>query len=250
MARLPHAEPLPKCDLSDPHHAARLLSPFRWDAIVNVAGPAPRGAQTWEDDSRTIATHVRIAQNVARHIPPGRRLVHVSGMIVYGLPESLPVREEHRRRPIHAYGLAKVLAEDAFFGVGDAWLLRMGGLYSKERSEGALYHFLRAAKERRPIRLTATTPLAWDTIHVDDAAEAIARALDLPGEGPLNVSTGEPIELVGVARRIASRYGGTVEDVAGIVHPVFQADIARLESRFGWKPPPLDERIEEWWKTL
>lgn len=250
MRLLPGAEALPRVDLSDPGQASRALTPWRWDAIVNAAGRAPKELTGWSEAREVLTTHVRIGINLARLVPGRCRLIHVSSTVAYGIPETCPVSESHPRLPLNAYGLAKVLSEDALAGHPDVWLLRMGGLFSEDRRDGALYNFLRSAKEGRPLRITAKEPLVWDVLHVDDAVEAIRRALDKPGEGPVNVSTGEPIDLVGVARRIAARHGGTVENVHGIVHPTLECDISKLRRAFGWAPRSLDERLDAWWSAL
>jgi nucleoside-diphosphate-sugar epimerase len=250
MQRVHGAEALERVDLSDRAKAEHALSPWRWDAVVNAAGPAPKGGQGWDDARRTIEAHVRIAMNLGKLAPPGCRVVHVSGLIVYGIPQSRPIAESHPRVPIHAYGLAKSLAEDALGDRADTWLLRMGGLFSEERTEGALYNFLSSAKQKKPLRITAREPLAWDVLHVDDAVRAIALALERPGEGGLNVSAGEPIDLVGVAQRIATRYGGTVDDVAGVVHPIVECDVSKMRRCFDWTPAGLDERLDAWWRRL
>jgi nucleoside-diphosphate-sugar epimerase len=250
MRRLPEAEALARVDLSDPTQARRALSPWRWDAVVNAAGPAPKGSQGWAEARRTIEEHVRIALNLAALVPAESRIVHVSGVIVYGIPERRPITEDHARAPIHAYGLAKSLAEDALATHRDTWLLRMGGLFSEDRTGGALYNFLSSAKQKKPLRVTAQETLPWDILHVDDAARAVALALERPGEGAVNVSTGEPIDLVGVARRIATRYGGVVEDVAGVAHPTVECDTSKMRRAFGWTPVGLDVRLDQWWSAL
>jgi len=244
------AEALPRVDLSDCAEASRALAPWRWDALVNAAGRAPKALVGWTESREVLTTHVRIGMNLARLMPAHARLVHVSSTVAYGIPRDRPVDENHPRLPLNAYGLAKVLSEDALAAHPDVWLLRMGGLYSEDRTEGALYNFLKCAKERAPLRITATEPLVWDVLHVDDAVEAVRRALDRPGGGPVNVSTGEPIDLVGVARRIAARYGGTVENVHGIEHPTLECDTSKLRRCFGWVPKGLDERLDAWWSTL
>jgi nucleoside-diphosphate-sugar epimerase len=251
MPRLRDAEAAPRVDLADPVQASRVLSQWRGDAIVNLAGPVPKRVEPWDEGARTLTAHARIAMNIARALS-GRvcRVVHVSSATVYGTPETLPVAETHPRNPIAPYAVGKVLAEDALSCLEDVWLLRVGGLYSNERQEGGLYHFLRAAKEGRKIQITATNPVVWEVLHVDDAAEAIVRALEIRGGGPVNVSTGEPIDLVGIAKRIGARYGAEVEDVARVVHPVFRADTSKLERCFGWAPASLDERLDQWWHAL
>ena len=79
-----------------------------------MAGGAPKDLHTWEAGRSLITTHVRITANLRQALPadwPGR-LVHASGMIVYGIPDEVPVPEDHPLRPLHHYGLAKQLAED------------------------------------------------------------------------------------------------------------------------------------------
>lgn len=250
MQRIRGAEPAARIDLSQRDLAKQALTPWRWDAVVNAAGPAPKASLAWGEARSTIETHVRIAMNLATLVPPEARIVHVSGAIVYGLPTTRPVSEDHSRTPVHAYGLAKSLSEDALAHRADVWLLRMGGLFSEDREDGALYRFLKNAKRGEPLRVTATEPLAWDVLHVDDAVRAIELALERPGEGALNVSTGEPVDLPGMAHRIAERFGGEVDDVAGVVHPVFQSDIAKLQRCFAWTPTGLDDRLDAYWRSL
>ncbi len=237
-------------DLADAAAAREALSPWRWDAVVNLAGPAPKGIAGFADGAALVGAHVRAAANLRAAVPAGwpGRLVHASGFIVYGIPRRVPVPEDHPRAPLHAYALAKVLAEDVLLAGGglDRWILRLPGLYSEERREGALYRFIRAARDGEPLSITAPDPLPWDVLHVDDAVEAIIRALAAEARDPgaLNVGHGEPVELSAVARWIAERAGkGSEVRVDGPAHPVFAMDVSRARALLGWSPPPLHARL-------
>src|SRR5688572_425367 len=59
-----------EADLSTPGSLSMLL-PFRWDAIVNVAGSAPKTELSWDDGVDLIATHVRIAAQLFGALPHG-----------------------------------------------------------------------------------------------------------------------------------------------------------------------------------
>ena len=101
--------------------------------------------------------------------------------------------------------------------------------------------------------MTATEPTLWDILHVEDAAEAITRALDCPQpfQGAMNVSYGEVVELEAIAHRIARLTRGVdVINETRVKHPPFQLDIARARSRFTWPPCSLDQRLEELVRTL
>lgn len=235
-------------DLADAAAAATLLAPWRWQAVVNLAGPVTGGGETAERGREVIADHVRIALHLRRHAAAAR-IVHTSSMTVYGLPDALPVTEDHARRPRHAYGVAKMLAEDVLLSdpALDAWVLRLPGLFSADRRAGALYHFCRGASQGETLKVATPAPTPWDVLDVDDAADAVVRAVHASGHrgGAINIAHGEPVELVAIATHIAAHAGrgSRVEATPGVSHPVFQQDIARARALLAWNPPSLAARL-------
>lgn len=248
-------------DLSDLKSVSALLDPWRWDAVINLAGPVPQGHTAWEDDYGLLYAHVNIALNVSLAIPEACacRLIHASSMTVYGQPQYFPVDEAHRRMPIDAYGAAKAMAEDVIFTIArrhnlDCWLMRLPGLFSETRRTGAIHNFLLAAVEGRPLVISAAQPTPWDILHVDDAVEALVRAL-ISAErnpGPVNISYGEPVELVAVAEQIAALAcrGVSVQNIGGVRHPVFQMSTEKARLLLGWPLITLQARLESMWKAL
>ncbi len=226
----------------------------RWDAVVNLAGPVGTTALRFDEATVVATSHVRIALHLLRAIPADfrGRVVHTSSMTAYGLPTELPVKEDAPRRPIHLYGLGKSLADEVILAAPEAldvWVLRLPGLFAPWRKGGALFHFARAARRGEPLRVTATEPTAWDVLDVRDAVQGIARALGARAKRPgaVNLSYGEPVEIVALARRIAAMAGkgAVVEPPVGVTHPVFQLDNARARSLFAWPSATLDERLGE-----
>lgn len=246
-------------DLSDADGARRALAPWPWDAVVNLAGPLPKPDSSWTDQYQTIAKHVNIALNVCAAIPRDwdGRVVHASSMTVYGLPQKLPVAESHPRNPVDAYGAAKCLAEDVFMAHAlatgtDVVMLRFPGLFSETRAGGALFHFVHAALEGRPIRISAAAPTAWEILHVTDAAAAIVGVLSTARAGPgaVNVGYGSPMSLASVARDLAARFGVEVESTPRVDHPEFCLDITKLQAMIPWPPASLEQRIVEFARAL
>lgn len=240
-------------DLTDPAAVRAALAAGDFDALVHLAGPAPKGAPGWDAGWPLVRLHHGLAAHLANGLPPGwtGRVVHASGMIVYGLPDAGPrarslVDETCPLRPMHLYGLAKVMAEDAWLArpPADLWMLRIPGLFSASRRSGAVWGFACAAAAGMAPTVTADRPTPWDLLHVDDAAEGIARALSAPGPGPgaLNLGYGEAVSLDTVARWFAEAVGAQVI-LAGRAQPLFGLDVTRAKERFAWPPRRLDERL-------
>jgi len=241
-------------DLTSAESARAALTPWRWDAVVNLAGPVSKAAERFDEGTVTATSHVRIALHLLRALPAGfaGRVVHTSSMTVYGLPAHLPVAEDAPRKPIHLYGLGKSLADEIFLASDDAldvWVLRLPGLFAPWRKGGALFHFAKAARNGDLLRVTATDPIAWDVLDVRDAVEAITRALAAKTRRPgaVNISYGEPVEIVAMARRLAAMgaRGSDVLPPPGVTHPVFQLDIARARALLDWPSATLDARLAD-----
>lgn len=246
-------------DLARPAEARALLRPWRWDAVANLAGPVSRGMEPVAG-APALGDHAAIVRALLQALPPGwpGRFVHVSSMTVYGLPEALPVPVSHPLRPLHAYGEAKRLAEAALLEgpdrPGDAWVLRMPGLFSEERRGGALYHFIRASAAGEALAVVTEDAVPWDVLHVDDGARAVLGALASPARdpGPVNVGYGEVVRVTDVASRLAARggRGSRVVRRGSVPPPGFALDVSRTAALFPWPPATLDARLEALWEAF
>lgn len=81
-----------------------------------------------------------------------------------------------------------------------------------------------------------------DFIHVDDAASALVALLDSGVSGPVNIGTGEAIEVrrfISIAAKAADMTGrvdlGAITSGKGEA-PLVRASILRLTSELGWRP--------------
>jgi UDP-glucose 4-epimerase len=233
-------------DLADTATAAALLAPWRWDQVVDLAGPVTGGTEDLATGINVVAAHTRIALNLRRHAVRAR-IIHASSMTVYGPPLSHPVREAHPRNPSHLYGAAKMLAEDTLMASElDVVVLRLPGLFSASRRAGALFHFCRAARAGEPLRVNCAHPTAWNILDLDDAIVALLAATRSLARGAINISYGEPVELVRIAQVIAEigGAGSAIERVGSAEHPVFELAIDRARAELGWNPPTLRARLE------
>ena len=99
-----------------------------------------------------------------------------------------------------------------------AFALRFFNVYGPRQSLGNPYTgvaaiFLSRLLNRKPPMVFEDGLQSRDFIYVDDIAEAVIRALDAShkGEHAINVGTGEPVTIAGVARAVGEALGVAIE---------------------------------------
>ena len=144
-----------------------------------------------------------------------------SGGTLYGIPESVPVREGHPQRPISPYGVSKKAAGDYLHFYREVHGLEYTDARARERlrpAPGSERRGRRGRDLRRPAarreaaaRSTATAAQTRDYVYVDDVVDAFVRAAERGGGLLMNIGTGTEtsvLDLYGVdgrARRLPSR---------------------------------------------
>jgi len=208
-----------------------------------------------------------------------KTIVFSSTCATYGLPETMPIREDTPQRPVNPYGESKLMIERALHWHGVAHGLRhialryfnaagadpaaeIGESHSPETHLIPL--ILDAATGRRAqIDVYGTdypTPdgtAIRDYIHVQDLAEAHVLALRyLQGGGAstaLNLGTGEGHSVrqtIETAKRITGRAIPSRDTARRPGDPpILVADASRANTLLGWKPAlaSLDRIVETAW---
>ena len=170
------------------------------------------------------------------------RIVHASTSHVYGLPQKLPVSENHPTRPLSIYAQSKLDAEGVLRESQVASVAaRLANLYGGGIGpETVIGRALSQAASGEPIRLRNLSE-ARDFVHIDDAAEALIRLALLPPEKfrAVNVSTGKAVLLSDMAEALARLAGVSVappEQKSPGDMPEFVLDKTLLEKLTGWSP--------------
>jgi UDP-glucose 4-epimerase len=218
------------------HHAAQSEVPKSvadpgYDALVNVVG----------------------GLNVLRACVDngvGKVIFSSTGGALYGEPDIVPADEDHPIRPLSPYGTSK-FAFEQYLGTFERTFglkyttLRYANIYGARQDffaeEGRVVAiFASRMIEGRPVTIDGDGSQSRDMLHVGDAAVANIAALDRGDGGTYHISTGIPVTINDLFRklnlltdyRLEPRFGpprkGDVYRIA--------LDNTRAKAGLGWEP--------------
>ncbi len=244
-------------------------------AFIEVGESVRKPLKYYDNNlSRTLTMLNVLVQEGVKHF------VFSSTAAVYGMPEKLPIPEEHPIKPINPYGASKAFVERIlqdmetaygfkyaslryFNAAGADPLARIGESHEPETHLIPL--ILKAAKgERESITIYGTdypTPdgtAIRDYIHVEDLSRLHLMAMDyiLQSDESLIINCGyghgySVREVIEAARRVTGRDFKVVEGGRRPGDaPVLVADNSKSLKLLGWKPlyDDLEYIIETAWK--
>jgi nucleoside-diphosphate-sugar epimerase len=167
---------------------------------------------------------------------PGVRVVYASTRQIYGVPDYLPVDEQHPIQPVdyngvHKYATSMYHLMLARAGAIDAVVLRLTNVYGPRMAldipcQGFLSTFLRRLLLAKPLEIFGDGEQLRDPVFVDDAVEAfmIAGAVERAPSMVYNVGGPEKLSLNQIAC-LASEIAG----VAAPAHRPFPGAIKAID---------------------
>lgn len=173
-----------------------------------------------------------------------------SGGTVYGIPQQVPIPENHVTEPISSYGIGKLTIEKylhlywVLHGL-DYCVLRVSNAYGERQpvtpTQGAIASFLSKAVAGEEITVWGDGSVMRDYIHASDIARAFVQALTHQGDLKIfNIGSGQGHSLNDIIDAITSAAGcplqikymqGRPFDV-----PINVLDISRAKLHLNWQP--------------
>lgn len=194
---------------------------------------------------------------VRNHV--GKIIFFSSGGTVYGVPESVPIREDHPTNPTCSYGISKLMIEKylrlyrSMYGL-QGCSVRLANPYGPcqrvKSAQGVIPVFCYKALTRQPIEIWGDGSVKRDFIYVDDAVDAVVKLIEFEGEMPyeLNIGSGEAVSLRKLLEVIAQVVGEPLDCryAAGRAFdvPINVLDTTRARELLNWKVRiPLEEGL-------
>ena len=259
--------PFEHADLADRDGVERVLRERRIGAVVHFAAYAYVG-ESMTDPGKYFRNNVANTLNLleAMRVAGVEQIVFSSTCATYGVPDAVPIAEDHPQRPVNPYGESKLFIERALYWHGVAHGLRWMALRYFNAAgadpDGEIgedhdpeTHLIPLAIEtalgrRHELQVMGTdypTPdgtAIRDFVHVTDLADAHVRALrHLEREGAsgaLNLGTGSGHsvrEVIAMVERVSGRAvnARNAPRRAGDP-PALVAAPGRARELLGWEP--------------
>lgn len=233
-----------RVDLTIPTAIQEVVDDYRPDWVIHCAASVPRSLEQYGDDS-AAALSVGMTENVIAACP--RRLLFISSMTVYGVPETLPVSEDVALQPVTAYALGKAKAEQLVASSGiPGYAARIPGLYGGDRKSGLVYNLVATLKEGREPSLP-NKPLLWSAMDVGDAVEAITGLLATAPSNfqAVNIGYAGEVSINAMAEALSARAG--CSSTYSVQHPSFSYNLNRYKALTGKGTKTFEQAFEEMW---
>ena len=268
-------------DLNSPKALRALFDKYRPEAVMHFAAYAYVG-ESVENPSRYYQNNVVGSLNLIETVRDFdvENFVFSSTCATYGVPESVPISEDHPQNPINPYGETKLIIEkmlrdfDLAYGTRSVSLRYFNAAGADEGSEVGEDHspethliplVLDAAAGLRPqIKIFGTdydTPdgtCIRDYIHVSDLADAHILALKYLINGgesaAFNLGNGKGYsvrEVIEAAERVTGQKVPVVEgDRRPGDPPSLVGSADKIKDALGWQPKrtDIDAIIKDAWR--
>ncbi|MDP6380409.1 MAG: UDP-glucose 4-epimerase GalE [Phycisphaerae bacterium] len=279
-ARAIPAEILVRGDLADETRLIHALTAYEFDCVIHFAAFTSASESVRDPEKYYFNNSINGLRLLAAIREAGvERVLFSSSAAVYGVPQKLPIPEEHLTRPVNVYGQTKLDFENTLASYARAYGLgyialryfnaagahAAGDIGEDHRDETHLIPLvLEAALGKGPgITIFGTdypTPdgtCVRDYIHVEDLARAHILALDRiePGKGKaynLGNAAGYSVrEVIETARKVT---GKEIPAEEGPRRPGDVPQLVASSNRFiadtRWTPecPHLEGMIETAWR--
>jgi len=275
--------PLERGDILDPARLASVLEQYRPSAALHFAGYAYVG-ESVTDPGKYYRNNVNGSLVLLDALLKAGidKVVFSSSCATYGVPECVPIREDHPQHPVSPYGYGKLVVERVLRDYERAFKLRsvslryfnaagadpMGEIGEDHDPETHLIPLvLQAAVGRRPCIVingtdypTADGTCVRDYIHVTDLAVAHVLALhhleNGRGSDCMNLGTGTGASVqtvIDVARRVTGKpIAAEVGPRCAGDPPALVAEAARARELLNWTPQyaELETQIQHAWAWL
>jgi UDP-glucose 4-epimerase len=207
-------------DISEAGEFRRTLASA--DVIFNLAGELSHVHSMLfpeRDAELNSLAQLRFVRECARSAP-GIRLVYAGTRQIYGVPQYLPVDENHPIRPVDINGIHKYngMMYHLMFARGGALesiVLQLTNVYGPRMAldtpcQGVLSTFLRRVLLGQPLELFGDGSQLRDPLYVDDAVEAflLAGSVSKPASAVYNVGGPAALPLKEVAEIAVHAAGG------------------------------------------
>ncbi len=182
-----------------------------------------------------------------------RRVIFASsGGTIYGVPQSVPIREDHPTEPINAYGISR-LAIEKYLSLYkhlhnlDYIILRIANSYGRyqvpTKKQGVIAAMMINVLNGVPLEFWGTGAAVRDFIHIDDVVEAMIASIFYEGRVRVfNVGSGigrsinevaADIERLLLNLKTARR---TYRDARPADVPINVLDIGLIKREMNWSP--------------
>jgi UDP-glucose 4-epimerase len=179
-----------------------------------------------------------------------KKLIYLSsGGTVYGIPNTIPIKENHSTNPINSYGIVKKAIEDYLLLYNRLWdldvcIFRLSNPYGEKQNpkgiQGVIPVFLSKAINKEIIEVWGDGNVIRDYIHIVDVMDVMVLSLS--------------IETPEIVYNLGSGIGTSINDILQFIKenlepdlkvsyskgrsfdaPVNVLDISNLKNRFGLK---------------
>ena len=242
-------------DIGSPRLSSELLR--RTEVVFNLAGEVSHTASMrMPERDLTINTiaQLRFLQSLAS-ANPGVRVVYAGTRQVYGVPQYLPVDENHPVHPVDFNGVHKYAATMyhlmlSHSGLLDACVLRLTNVYGPRLSldapdQGVFSAFLRKLTRGEQLQVFGDGKQLRDPVFVDDVVDAflLAGAAERLPSRSYNVGGPAALELSDIAAQASAAAGvgpptmrPFPDEIKTIDIGSYYADWSRIERELGWQP--------------